>query len=263
MTDLIIFSGQSNMQGQTERLLGDTPIDGCAEYRFLTDSLVPLKNPCGEDIRYDGTEGFAFGTPGTENWHGQMALGSTVYGYTSLVPFFCDAYRKTAPHHPCVTAVHAAKGATQLAYWMPDSEGYPMLVRKAEAAIAKTGEINRRYMIWLQGESDAIAGVKKDEYKRSLREFAYSLKARFSLDRFGIIRVGQFTMDERDFEIIRAQDELCCEDDFFLMLTTAALDFCTKEEYKHFMNPEAHGHYSAAGLCELGRLAGTALGESV
>ena len=34
MTDLIIFGGQSNMQGQAERRLGDTPFEGVLEYRF-------------------------------------------------------------------------------------------------------------------------------------------------------------------------------------------------------------------------------------
>ena len=265
MADVILFGGQSNMQGQTERRVGDTPVEGASEYRFLSDSLVPLKNPTGEDIRFDGTEGFGFGTPGAENWHGQTALGSTVYGYTSMLPSFSDAYRNAAKNQPDVVAVHAAKGATQICYWLPDGEGYEMFVRKCEAAIAKTeaelGEIGRKYMVWLQGESDAIAGVTKEDYKKMLSDLGHDLKERFGLHRFGIIRVGCFTMDERDWEIINAQEELCAEDDFFVMLTRVCSDYCTKEEYKEYMNPEAHGHYSALGLTKIGEIAGTALAE--
>ena len=57
MTDVIIFGGQSNMQGQSERLSENVPVKSALEYRLLTDSLVPLSNPVGEDIRYDGTAG--------------------------------------------------------------------------------------------------------------------------------------------------------------------------------------------------------------
>lgn len=261
MTDLIIFGGQSNMQGQTERRMGDEPVAGALEYRFLTDSLIPLQNPTGEDIRYDGTEGFPFGMPGTDNWHGQMALGSAVYGYTSMLPFFCRAYREAAGTD--VAAVHGAKGATQINYWL--GEGYEMFVRKSTAAIAKVegerGEIGRKYMVWLQGESDAIAGVMKDDYKKQLSEFAHKLKDELAIDRFGIIRVGCYTMDERDWEIINAQEELCAEDELFVMLTRVCSDYCTKEEYKEYLNAEAHGHYSAVGLEKIGELAGKALAE--
>jgi len=263
MIDIIIFGGQSNMQGQTERRMWDTPVEGVLEYRFLTDSLIPLKNPTGEDIKYDGTEGFAFGTSNRGNWHSQVALGSTCYGFTSMLPSFCKAYRNEAEKQPDVVAVHAAKGATQINYWL--GEGYEMLVRKCEAAIRRTeaeqGEIGKRYMVWLQGESDAIASVKKDDYKRMLSDFGHNLEARFGLDRFGIIRVGCFTMDERDWEIINAQEELCAEDSYFVMLTRVCSDYCTKEEYKEYLNAEAHGHYSALGLTKIGEIAGTALAE--
>ncbi len=263
MKDIIIFGGQSNMQGQCERLTGDTPVRGAEEYRFLTDTLIPLRNPTGEDVRCDGTAGFPFGAPDiTENWHEANAIGSTCYGRTSLRPFFCEAYLAASGRDE-VVAVHAAKGATAMDHWTPDSKGTEILVKKCEAAFAKVGETGERYMIWLQGESDAIAGRPKEEYKKMLSAFAHCLKDRLGLCRFCIIRVGCFTMDEKDWEIINAQEELCREDPFFLMLTRVCSDYCTKEEYKHFMNPEAHGHYSAAGLESIGRLAGTALGETV
>ena len=52
-TDIIIFGGQSNMQGQTDYLSECEQVQDAVEYRFLTDSFVPLKNPTGEDITFE------------------------------------------------------------------------------------------------------------------------------------------------------------------------------------------------------------------
>ncbi len=49
--DLLIFSGQSNMQGQTEGPCENNEvINNCFEYKYLSDSLTPLKHPVGETI---------------------------------------------------------------------------------------------------------------------------------------------------------------------------------------------------------------------
>ena len=53
VADIIIFGGQSNVEGQTEVLSECEVVEGAFEYKFIGDSLVPLKNPVGEDIRYD------------------------------------------------------------------------------------------------------------------------------------------------------------------------------------------------------------------
>ena len=53
-TDLIIFAGQSNMQGMTECLpVCNDPVPNALEYRYLTDSLIPLRHPVGENIDYN------------------------------------------------------------------------------------------------------------------------------------------------------------------------------------------------------------------
>ena len=56
--DIIVFSGQSNMQGQTEGLPTLTSplpvVDGALKYRYLTDLLEPLLHPVGEDIVING-----------------------------------------------------------------------------------------------------------------------------------------------------------------------------------------------------------------
>lgn len=262
MKDLILFGGQSNMQGQTERLAESSPVPGATEYRYLTDSLIPLRDPCGEDIRSDGTEGYPY-TPSASSWHADNVLGSSCDGHTTLIPEFCRAYISARPDHPEVTAVHAAKGSTDMKYWLPGTDGYRILTGKAKAAIAKSGMIRNTAMVWLQGESDAIYGVSSDDYAAMLSGFGHALEKDLGLTRFGIIRVGRFTGDERDLAIMEAQDRICREDSLFVMLTRAASDFCTMPEYRGYMNPCVGGHYSAAGLQKLGSLAGEALAQQI
>ena len=83
--DLLIFGGESNMAGRTEGLPrpGD-PAEGVFEYRFLTDSVIPLVHPVGEDLNsaVDGA------------------------GCGSLLPDFCRIYRRETGHE--VLAVLAA-----------------------------------------------------------------------------------------------------------------------------------------------------------
>ncbi len=260
--DLILFGGQSNMEGQTEVLLSADPIRGAYEYRFFGDRLKPLCNPCGEDIRFDGTEGYAYSGAVSGVWHKDNALGSTCDGNTSLLPAFCRAYmQNTDMTDTAVVAVHVAKGATDMLYWLPETDGYRILVQKSKAAIDKCGRDNIRRIafVWLQGESDALASRKKDEYKAYLSAFEKALKHDLDIEIFGVIRVGRFTMDARDDEILAAQDEICAESPRFTMLTTRAADFCTDPAYKEMMNPFEFGHYSARGLETLGAEAGGAL----
>ena len=70
--DVILFAGQSNMQGQTESCPDMSPVEHALEYRFLTNTLVPLRHPVGENI-------------------GDL-LRAAAYGNGSLVPAFCKAY---------------------------------------------------------------------------------------------------------------------------------------------------------------------------
>lgn len=261
MTDVIIFGGQSNMQGQSERLSENTPVKNALEYRLLPNSLVPLSNPVGEDIRYDGTAGvpYAKGQIRLRDWLANHALGSACDGHTNLVPAFCRAY--LAACGGSVVAVHAAKGSTEIGDWLPHTVGYGILCRKAQSALQllkkNNTEIGHIYFVWLQGESDAIAGRSRTYYKEKLAILADSLIADLGIECFGIIRVGRFTGDTRDDEIIRAQDEICREDDRFLMLTDLATAL---NERPDCMNPFVGGHYSTKGLELLGNAAGNALG---
>ncbi len=260
MKDIIIFSGQSNMQGQSEKLLGDTPVPRAYEYLFLADLLVPLKNPCGENILADGREGYHYNRT-SSTWHTDNMLGASCYQNTTLVPAFVKAYMEETDRE-CV-AVHAARGATMISDWLSPSPRFNMFIRKCRAAIEKVkndGELGRIWLVWLQGESDALEGVSREDYKRMLCDFKASVTGEIPLDGFGIIRVGKFANNEGDIEIIKAQEELCKSEGFALLTRLTGL--CTSDP-ERYINPEAKGHYNAAALELIGSRAGENLGKLV
>lgn len=256
--DLIIFAGQSNMQGQSETVLPDGAMRGCYEYKMLSDEIVPLATPVGENVRKDGSEGEQI-TEETDlgKWLDEHALGAACYGNTNLVPAFCKKYVNESNRY--VIAVHAAKGSTMVSDWLPGTEEYDALIRKSIAAVKKAREgyeVENVYAVWLQGESDAIFAPDKKAYKEKLSCLAGELFEKVGVDKFGIIRVGRFTRDERDDEIIEAQNEICREDERFLMLTEIATELNENPEYMH---PTIGGHFSAKGLQKLGAAAAEAL----
>ncbi len=239
MIDLIIFSGQSNMQGQTESCPAEPPVADAWEYRALTDSLVPLSHPVGEDI-------------------GDGLLLAAHEGHGSLIPDFCRAYIEEVGRP--VVAVHAAKGATMIAEWQAPSARFDALTAKARGALKaarRIDEVGRVLFVWLQGESDAIAGISEADYIVGLRAFRASLISALPVACFALIRVGKFAGDARDIAIIRAQEALGATDDFLLL--TRLCGVCTNDPAR-FISPFAEGHYNNAAMTLIGRAAGKHLG---
>lgn len=260
--DIIIFGGQSNMQGQSETLTNTDVVQNAYEYKLLEHRAVPLRNPVGENVKYDMSLGDAVSQEtDLRKWLEEHVLGAACYGNTNLVPAFCKSYIANCEEKAEVLAVHAAKGSTQIIEWLPGTRGYGAIVEKSRSAIdfaKKNYEIRKIYFVWLQGESDAIARMSKNTYKENLLLLSKSLEKDLKIEQFGVIRVGRFTNDDRDLEIIGAQDEICKENDNFTMLTEIATNL---NEIKDYMNPNVRGHYSAKGLEKLGEEAGKALAE--
>lgn len=254
--DVIIFGGQSNMQGQTEGLPEvNEPVEGAWEYRLIEDELKPLAHPVGEDVCF-------------EKW-----LAAASQGGGSLVPAFCRAYVKATGRK--VTAIHAARGSTTLAEWQRGTQHFYHAKRKILAGLRKVEEtdtIDRIYYVWLQGESDAIIYTTEDEYYEGLIRYKNTLKAEFGVEKFGIIRVGYFacnapwlesegTVEERalrDEAIMRAQDRAVETDGDFAILTRLA---ATMSKDPTYINPHACGHYNNKGMEILGTAAGEALAK--
>lgn len=239
--DLLIFSGQSNMEGQTECCPGDrSPVEGAVEYKYLQGKYTTLNHPAGEDI--------------------PPYFGGACFGGGCMLPDFCRAYHGV--RGVLTGAVHAALGATHIGQWMPETEQYGMLVKKCRAAIEAAPEaIEHIWFVWLQGESDALMKRTGAEYLTMLTAFKNALKADLGIEAFGIIRVGYFAEacglpTEDDEAIIEAQERACAQDADFLMLSrlTASLS-----RDPAFINPCERGHYNNRAFRLLGQDAGEAL----
>ena len=252
--DILIFGGQSNMQGQTEGLPQDNaPVNGALEYRYLTDEFVPLQHPVGEDVC-------------PEKW---IAASSGAGG--SLVPDFCRAYTLATGRE--VLAVHTAKGSTTLAEWLHGTQHHYWAQKKWLGALKKAktlGEVGHIYYVWLQGESDALIQTSEKEYFQKLIAYKNELKAEVGIEKFGIIKVGYFarmaswvagSLEEKtawDEAIMSAQERAVKEDGDFVMLTRVCTELSQNPEH---INPKAVGHYNNASMTRIGTEAGNALAE--
>lgn len=246
--DIIIFSGQSNMQGSTNEI-GSAYAQGCLEYKFLTDEFVEVQDPVGEDI-------------------GNDLLRSPAKGCGTLVPSFCKAYAK---NNGSVIAMHCAKGNTSISEWLSGTERYNALSEKCKRGIARAREkfeVGKIYFVWLQGESDALNKNSEDSYLSSLILLKNSLKKDLGIDKFGIIKVGYFaeyapwkpSANKIDDEnIMRAQERAAQEDEDFIILTDICAELSVKIEC---LNPKEYGpHYNNNALEIIGKEAGETLAK--
>ncbi len=274
-TDIVLFLGQSNMQGETEILSECKEVPGAYEYRYLTDSLVPLCNPVGEDIRPDMTAGYPSASKTddspdyTRNWLKAHIFGASDAGHTNMVPSFARAYTEATGRN--FVAVHAAKGSTCIADWLPGTAAFSGIVTKAEAALEKVGKenIGHFFAVWYQGESDSLAQTTKEEYKKSLFLLKKALFEALPLEKFGIILVGHFAALANwlviphsialsfDEAIRSAQREAVFEDDDFILVSELVNDLLYGD--KKYRNPNVAGHLGALGQEALGRDAGANL----
>ena len=253
--DVIIFGGQSNMQGQTECLPeNNESVKGALEYRYKTDTLIPLQHPVGEDLR-------------SEKWCAMAHLG-----HGSVVPALCRAYVQATGRE--VVAIHAAKGNTVLGDWLHGTQHAYNARRKIAMGIEKVKQshtVEHIYYVWLQGESDALIHTQENEYLQRLIEYKNQLKAQFGIEKFGIIKMGYFlaqgawNMNPNDTEqdkivynerIMCAQEKAVEQDSDFVMLTRVCVELSQNQEY---INPQAEGHYNNAAMEIIGKQAGETL----
>ena len=254
--DIIIFGGQSNMQGQTGCLPDvNMPVKGAWEYRIIENKLIELKHPVGED------------------YFPEMGVAAACEGGGTLIPEFCRTYIQETGRK--VVAIHAARGNTKVEEWLKGTKRYENMAKKIRAGIDKAreiGEIKGVYYVWLQGESDAINGTSLETYVERLTEYKNSLKKDFGIIKFGIIKVGYFystsqwhrnisTYQEKracDETIMLAQELAVERDRDFVMLTRVCTELSLDSRY---INPEASGHYNNAGMDIIGRAAAMTLAK--
>ncbi len=254
--DIIIFGGQSNMQGQTGEMPSmNDPVEGAFEYRLEGDALIPLQLPLGEDI--GGARDYL--------------RSSKESG--SLVPSFCRAYVNVTGRE--VIAIHACRGDTTLVEWHRGTYRYHNAAKKIRAGIEKAksrGAVDHIYYVWLQGEADAILRTPEKEYLDNLIRYKEMLKSDFGVEKFGIIKVGYFFCTSQwhtnidtyeikkacDEAIMRAQEKAPEVDSDFVMLTRICTELSMKSEY---INPQASGHYNNEAMDMIGTAAGEMLAK--
>ena len=251
--DVLIFGGQSNMEGQTEGPPESSlAVENAFEYRFTEDELIPLAHPVGESV-----ENLLFGP--------YMNCGT-------LVPDCCRTYVNIT--NRTVVAIHAACGNTRIDEWEKGSPRYACALKKIKAGIEKAktlGKVRKIYYVWLQGESDAINRTSEEEYVRRLTDYKNDLKNDIGIDKFGIIEVGYFCATVRwltdrskddgkacDEAIMRAQEKLPSVDDDFIMLTQICKSLSLDERY---INPFEDGHYNNSAMELIGKETGVALAK--
>lgn len=249
---VLLFIGQSNMQGSTGEKCTAPAANNCLEYKFLTDELVALKNPVGEDI-------------------GEGAiLRESALKNGSLVPFFSETYATLSGKK--VIAIHTAKGNTKISEWLPDTERFPIMLNKITAGLKKISEsyeIEKTFVVFLQGESNALIQTSEKDYRDMLIMFKNALKSSVDFDKFAIIRVGYFAefapwiklpkkiKKKADKVIMKAQENAVKVDPDFIILTRILKKLSRRKKY---LNPKEYGpHYNNEAMKIIGNIAGSKL----
>ena len=201
--DIIIFAGQSNMSGNGGNAAQApvVPIGQGFEYRPANapNALYPITEPFG---RYEG--GYVSDVPSYQNG--------------TLVSSFVNTYfSKTGVP---VVGVCATHGGTDSSYWASSSTKADMVSRlvKTKAYLEKNNyKVRRKFLVFLQGESDAVKGISQTDYKNNLIAafqplFANGLEQVFIITP-GYASNGVFSYDE----VVKAQVDLCNSNNLFTL----------------------------------------------
>lgn len=209
--DLVIFAGQSNMSGG----------GGNAK------AAPAVAHGCGYEYRNGQS------APGL--YEVEEPFGTTANGYIcdpeglrqgTLVSAFMNKYYN-ATGVP-VVGVSASRGGTGI-YTFWNSEAVRQeLVNKYLDAIAYCNSnhiyVRNRYVVWLQGETDAIALMSGTTYQAGLDELFAPLFLR-NLDQVFIVTIGNFGgLPGAYDEIVNAQINKCKVDARFTLGTTVLHD---------------------------------------
>jgi hypothetical protein len=249
--DVIIFCGQSNMQGTTESRPIRKPVKNALEFLLMGGKFIPLNHPVGETFADEN-----------DSWLFQSGAKNG-----SLVVDFMETYVKRRGKS---VAVHVARGDTTIAEWQKGTKRYELALMKIKSCLSKLeGKVGKIYLVYLQGESDAYKQTPKEEYKKLLTKFKNDLKEDAGIEKFGIIKVGYFASQvkmteangkekniELDERIMSAQEELVKEDNDFVMLTRVCTELSVNKKY---INPFAEGHYNNRAMKIIGKSAAKAL----
>ena len=103
------------MQGSTGEKDLNPPVENAIEYKYLSNTFVPLKNPVGEDI-------------------GDRILLESHMKNGSLIPDFTKTYIKYRKTDVCV--IHAARGDSSISEWQKGTLRFETLINKIKGGIS-------------------------------------------------------------------------------------------------------------------------------
>ncbi|MBO4889714.1 MAG: hypothetical protein J5574_01870 [Lachnospiraceae bacterium] len=199
--DLVIFAGQSNMSGRggDAKSAPGVAVDTGYEFRMGTcpTGLYPVSEPFGVY-----SNGYLCDPP--------ILRGG------SLVSSFMNSYYK-ATGVP-VMGFSAARGGSSIAYWQT-APVQAELSQKFDTIKAWCSAnhifIRKKYVVWLQGETDGVARIDKQKYKEGLVNVFSPLFSK-GLDQVFVITIGQYAGLPGTYDqVISAELELCQSDPRF------------------------------------------------
>lgn len=226
--DLIIFAGQSNMSGNggNAALAPAVPAGAGFEYRPTSspNALYPLAEPFGRNER-----GFISDQPQFQNGTMVSAFVNTYFQKTG-VP---------------VVAVPATCGGTDSSFWASPAAKADLLSRynKAKAYLEKNNfKVRKKFLVFMQGESDAVKGISAFDYKNNLTSAFQPLLAG-GLDQVFLITPGyavngMFSYDD----VVNAQIDLCNSNNMF----TLASNVLHSQSMNVYLDDAVH--YNQQGL---------------
>lgn len=203
--DLVIFSGQSNMSGVGGKPSKAPSVPEGHGYEFRSG-----KYPAG---LYNVEE--PFGTSAS----GYLCDPDGVRSGSLVSAFMNTYYNKTGVP---VLGISASRGGTSVSYW-DSQEVKSDLIDKYQAAkswcSANNVKIRRQYIVWLQGETDAIANMSVSDYQSKMKSIFSPAFVR-GIEQVFIITIGNFAGLPGAYDnIVAAQIDLCAKDSHFTLAT--------------------------------------------
>ena len=216
--DLIMFCGQSNMAGRGNgKEAPEVAFEAGAEFRAVTfpAALFPIDEG-------HTPFGYAENNPAGINDVNQESQNPKKKG--GIVPAFINSYYEQTGTR--VIAVSASCGSSLSSSWIKEKRNYyqDAIYRYNSAAAwleANGYTVRHRYLVWLQGESDAKNGIDADTYISNVNTLLNGiLTPATGIEKCFVVSIGQRLNDQDGISyapIIEAQERLCSECDNFVM----------------------------------------------
>jgi hypothetical protein len=140
-----------------------------------------------------------------------------------------------------IVGVSCSKGGTGTDFWAPGGSALNDAIARHDSAKAWLQEngytIERDYMVWLQGETDAGKGMSASKYAEKLTAIIEEMILKAGIEFCAVIRIGHYKPSAtRNKEIIRSQTDLCKVYDNAVMVSAKLAGYGTSSmpDNSHF-----------------------------